>query len=68
MISFSKPIRALAAISAFLGLYLIFQMVRSPPSLSPFKGSGERVTDWKNDPMSDRTQYHRKDHWTARLT
>jgi len=62
MISFSKPIRALAAISAFLALYLIFQMVRSPPSLSSSKGSGERVSDWKNDPMSDRTQHHSNDY------
>ena len=54
MMAFSKPIRALAVISASLLLYLTFQILRSPPSLSPPGLSGEKLPDMTNDPMNDR--------------
>ena len=51
----SRPIRALVVISTFLLLYLIFQVARSPPSLSPPSGSGEKIPEMTNDPMNDRS-------------
>ncbi|KAL8827885.1 MAG: hypothetical protein Q9191_002913 [Dirinaria sp. TL-2023a] len=63
--AFSRPIRVLAGISTFLFLFLIFQVIRSPPSLAPPTGSGDKLPEMKNDPMNDPTGEPKGKLWRA---
>lgn len=47
-----KPLRALAITSAFLLFYLVFQSLRSPPSLH---GPGDLEKELSDEPMLEGT-------------
>lgn len=50
----SKPIRALAIVSAFLLFFLIFQVFQSARTPRPPQGSEDKIPEMTGDPNNDR--------------
>ena len=51
--AFSKPIRALGALTALLLVFLLFELYRSPSTVKRLVGSDDKVPETTNDPLND---------------
>jgi mannosyltransferase len=51
----AKPVRVLAALSLALFFFLVFSLLRSPPTLhTPGSQDGEIISKMERDPLLDR--------------